>query len=87
MDLYYDPSVYLHQKLRQPRMMTNEQLQQFKFNYAEMIVDQMDMGDLITLAVECIEQNLKDYTEEELKEEILDLYDDSVLSGIIGGNV
>ncbi len=68
-------------------MMTNEQLQQFKFNYAEMIVDQMDMGDLITLAVECIEQNLKDYTEEELKEEILDLYDDSVLSGIIGGNV
>jgi len=87
LDLYYDPSVYLHQKLRQPRMMTNEQLQQFKFNYAEMIVDQMDMGDLITLAVECIEQNLKDYTEEELKEEILDLYDDSVLSGIIGGNV
>ena len=87
MDLYYDPSVYLHQKLRQPRMMTNEQLQQFKFNYAEMIVDQMDMGDLITLAVECIEQNLKDYTEEELKEEILDLYDDSVLNGIIGGNV
>ena len=68
-------------------MMTNEQLQQFKFNYAEMIVDQMDMGDLITLAVECIEQNLKDYTEEELKEEILDLYDDSVLNGIIGGNV
>jgi len=68
-------------------MMTSEQLQQFKSNYCEMIVDQMDMGDLITLAVECIEQNLKDYTEEELKEEILDLYDDSVLSGIIGGNV
>ena len=68
-------------------MMTPEQLDQFKFNYAEMIVDQMDMGDLITLAVESIEQNLKDYTEEELKEEILDLYDDSVLSGIIGGNI
>jgi hypothetical protein len=47
----------------------------------------MDMDTLITFAVESIEQNLKDYTEEELKEEILDLYDDSVLSGIIGGNV
>ena len=69
------------------KMMNKEQLDQFKLNYAEMIVDAMDMSDLITLAVESIEQNLKDYTEEELKEEILDLYDDSVLSGIIGGNV
>ena len=67
--------------------MNKEQLDQFKLNYAEMIVEGMDMDTLITLAVECIEQNLKDYTEEELKEEILDLYDDSVLSGIIGGNV
>jgi hypothetical protein len=67
--------------------MTKEQLDQFKFNYAEMIVDQMDMGDLITLAVESIEQNLKDYTEQELKEEILDLYDEDVLNGIIGGNI
>ena len=67
--------------------MNKEQLDQFKFNYAEMIVDQMDMDTLITFAVESIEQNLKDYTEEELKEEILDLYDDSVLSSIIGGNV
>ena len=69
------------------KMMNKEQLDQLKLNYAEMIVDAMDMSDLITLAVESIEQNLKDYTEEELKEEILDLYDDSVLSGIIGGNV
>ena len=68
-------------------MMNKEQLDQFKLNYAEMIVDAMDMSDLITLAVESIEQNLKDYTEEELKEEILDLYDDSVLNGIIAGNV
>ena len=67
--------------------MNKEQLDQFKFNYAEMIVEGMDMDTLITFAVESIEQNLKDYTEEELKEEILDLYDDSVLSGIIGGNV
>jgi len=67
--------------------MNKEQLDQFKLNYAEMIVEGMDMDTLITFAVESIEQNLKDYTEEELKEEILDLYDDSVLSGIIGGNV
>ena len=68
-------------------MMTSEQLQQFKSNYCEMIVDQMDMNDLIQMCHDLLMDAYKDCTEEELKEEILDLYDDSVLSGIIGGNI
>ena len=55
-------------------MMTNNQIDQLKSDYAYMIVDGMDMKSLITLAVESIEQNLKDYNMEELKEEIIDCY-------------
>ena len=67
-------------------MMTNEQLQQFKSNYCEMIIDGMDMNDLIQMCHDLLMDAYFSCTEEELKEEILDLYDDSVLNGIIGEN-
>jgi hypothetical protein len=51
-----------------------EQIEGIKQRYAEMIVDGMDMKSLITFAVESIEQNLKDYDMEDLKEEIIDCY-------------
>ena len=54
--------------------MTINQIDQLKNAYAEMIVEGMDMNTLITLAVESIEQNLKDYNMEELKGEIIDCY-------------
>ena len=58
-------------------MTLNEsQLDQLKLNYAEMIVDGMDMNTLITFAVESIEQNMKDWDEDDVKSEILDLYDE-----------
>ena len=50
------------------------QLDQLKSDYAQMIVEGMDMNTLITLAVESIEQNIKDYDMEDLKEEIIDCY-------------
>ena len=55
-------------------MMTINQIDQLKNAYAEMIVEGMDMNSLITLAVESIEQNIKDYDMEDLKEEIIDCY-------------
>ena len=58
-------------------MMTNtqtKQIEELKQRYAEMIVEGMDMDTLITLAVESIEQNLKDYNMEDIKEEIIDIY-------------
>ena len=55
-------------------MMTINQIDQLKNAYAEMIVEGMDMNTLITLAVESIEQNLKDYNMDELKGEIIDCY-------------
>jgi hypothetical protein len=67
--------------------MTSEQLEQFKSNYAEMIVDGMDMDDMVQMCYDLLMDSYKDCTEQELKEEILDLYDEDVLNGIIGGNI
>ena len=39
--------------------LTASQLDQLKLNYAELIVEGMDMDTLITFAVESIEQNIK----------------------------
>jgi len=64
-------------------MMTLNQIDQLKNTYAEMIVEGMDMNSLITLAVESIEQNLKDYDMDDLKEEIIDCYGEDVLSDML----
>ena len=63
--------------------MTETQLNQFKLNYAELIVEGMDMNTLITFAVESIEQNIKDWDEDDLKSEILDYYDEETLEGLM----
>ena len=66
-----------------PNIMNSKQLDQLKTNYAEMIVEGMDMDTLITFAVESIEQNIKDWDEDDVKEEILDLYDEETLEGLM----
>jgi len=63
--------------------MNSKQLDQFKLNYAEMIVEGMDMDTLITFAVESIEQNIKDWDEDDVKSEILDLYDEETLESLM----
>jgi len=63
--------------------LTEQQLDQLKLNYAEMIVEGMDMDSLITFAVESIEQNIKDWDEEDVKEEIIDLYGEETLEGLM----
>ena len=63
--------------------MNSKQLDQFKLNYAEMIVEGMDMDTLITFAVESIEQNMRDWDEDDIKEEILDLYDEEMLESLM----
>jgi hypothetical protein len=54
--------------------MNTQQFDQLKFQYAQMLVEGMDMDTLIVFAVESIEQNLKDYTVEDLQEEVTDSY-------------
>jgi hypothetical protein len=67
--------------------MTNEQLAQFKSNYAEMIIDGMDMKTMEAMVYDVIMESFELYTEDEMKDEILSQYDEEILSGIVGGNV
>ena len=68
-----------------PNIMNSKQLDQLKLNYAEMIVEGMDMDSLITFAVESIEQNIKDWEEDDVKSEILDYYGEETLEGLMEG--
>ena len=63
--------------------MNAKQLEQFKLNYAELIVEGMDMDSLITFAVESIEQNIKDWDEDDVKSEILDYYGEETLNDLL----
>ena len=64
-------------------MMNKEQLDNLKSNYCEMIIDGMDMDTLITLAYDLLMDSYQDCTEEQMKEEILDLYDEEMLQDLM----
>jgi len=66
--------------------MNNDQLDALKDNYAYHIVDGMDMNTLIIFAVETIAQNMETWTEEELKEEIVDHYGEETLNDLLSEN-
>ena len=66
--------------------MNNEQLDKLKENYANLIVDGMDMNDLWTFAVEGIIHNMEKWDEQDLKEEVLDLYNEEVWQDLCEGN-
>jgi di/tripeptidase len=66
-----------------PNIMNNEQLNQLKENYANMIIDGMDMDTLCQMAFDMLMDAYKDCTEEDIKEEILDLYDEEMLESLM----
>jgi len=66
-----------------PNIMNNEQLNQLKENYANMIVDGMDMDDLVQMCFDMLMDAYKDCTEEEIRGEIVDLYDEEVLESLM----
>lgn len=62
---------------------STEQLNALKANYAEMIVDDMDITTLCQIAVETIEQNMKDWDENDVKAEIMDYYGEETLKDLM----
>jgi len=66
-----------------PNIMNDSDLLQLKENYTNMIIDGMDMDSLVQFAFDSIMDNMKDYTEDEIKEEVLELYDEEVLEGLM----
>jgi len=63
--------------------MTPEQLEKLKDNYLNFIIDGMDMDSLIQMTYDLLMDSYGDSTEEELKEEILDLYDEETLKDLL----
>ena len=62
------------------KMILNESdLLQLKENYCTHIIDGLDMDDLVQMCHDLLLDAYKDCTEEELKEEIIDLYDEQTL--------
>ena len=65
---------------------TNEdQLEQLKENYANLIIDGMDMDDLVQFAVDSIMNNMEMWDEQDLKEEVLDLYGEEIWTDLTEG--
>ena len=86
LDLSSDPSVHHYQKLPQRSMtvtMNSSDLQQLKENYANMIIDGMDMDSLCQMAFDLLLDAYKDCSEDDMKEEILDLYDEEMLEDLM----
>jgi len=66
-----------------PNIMNDSELLQLKYNYANMIIDGMDMDSLCQMAFDFLMEEYKDCTEEQMKEEVIDLYDEEVLESLM----
>ena len=67
------------------KVMTTEQLNQLKSNYCEMIIDGMDMDCLVQMCHDLLMDSYASSSEEDIKQEILDLYDDEMLNDLLEG--
>jgi hypothetical protein len=66
-----------------PNIMNDSELLQLKENYANMIIDGMDMDDMYQMCFDMLMDAYKDCTEEDIKEEVIDLYDEEVLESLM----
>ena len=65
--------------------MNKEQLEEFKSNYCEVIIDGMDMDCLVQMCHDLLMDAYKDASEDDMRAEILDLYDEEMLNDLIAG--
>ena len=63
--------------------MNDSDLFQLKENYANMIIDGMDVDSLAQIAYDLLLDAYKDCTEDEMIEEIKDLYDEDTLISLL----
>ena len=63
--------------------LSKDQLSKLIQVYAEQVVDNMDVRDLCAFAIDTICDNMSDYNESELLEELSHYYDDNQLQEII----
>ena len=63
--------------------LSKDQLSKLTLMYAERVVDNMDVRDLCAFAIDTIVNNMDDYNESELMEELSHYYDDDELQELI----
>jgi hypothetical protein len=63
--------------------LTQDQIYKLTQLYAERVVDGMDMRDLCAFAIDTIVDNMNDYNESELMEELSHYYDDDELQELV----
>jgi len=66
-----------------PNIMNDSELLQLKENYANMILDGMDMDSLCQFAFDMLMNNLKDLNEEDMKQEVTSIYDEEMLESLM----
>ena len=63
--------------------LSNDQIRKLIAIYAERVVDNMDVRDLCAFAIDTICDNMTDYNESELMEELSHYYDDEELNELV----
>ena len=63
--------------------MNDAELLQLKENYINMIIDGMDVDTLVQMAYDLLLDSYQDCTEDQMIEEIKDLYDEDTLIDLI----
>ena len=66
-----------------PNIMNDSELLQLKENYANMILDGMDIDSLCQFAFDMLMNNLKDLNEEDMKQEVTSIYDEEMLESLM----
>lgn len=68
---------------RNKMTLNDAQLLQLKEAYVNMIVDDMDLKTLCQFAFDSIFSNLESYDQDDLQDEIVELYDEEVLTNLM----
>ena len=63
--------------------LTQDQIYKLTQLYAERVVDNMDIRDLCAFAIDTIVDNMNDYNESELMEELSHYYDDDEVQEMV----
>jgi len=66
-----------------PNIMNESDLFALKENYCNLIIDGMDMDCLVQMCHDLLMDAYQDCTEEDMKEEIVDLYDTEVWEDLV----
>ena len=66
-----------------PNVMNETQLEKLKENYANLIIDGMDMDILCQFAFDTIMHNMEQWDVEDMKEEVVDVYDTEMWEDLV----